>query len=286
MSELPSGELPSDESLADQLLSAQVPTDQPSMSLFIPIHNGQLLCGADGVWRPLTQNALSATGMMVHSKHFIESQADTDYWAIEIQDHERDEEVYQWLGLRSQLGLIDEAQFLLVGRAMQVVQWYLDHRFCGRCGAPTLDAESERAKLCPTCDLHFYPRISPCVIVLITRGDECLLARHARSKNSLYTALAGFVEAGERLEDTIHREIFEEVGLRVKHPVYFKSQPWPFPNQLMLGFHVEYSEGDISVDGEEILDAQWYRFDQLPQVPPPATLSGQLIQHFVENLKQ
>ena len=166
--------------------------------------------------------------------------------------------------------------------AVLVVQWHLDHQFCGRCGRPTVSNDDERAKVCHQCEIHFYPRLSPCVIVLITRGDECLLAQHARSKQAIYTALAGFVEAGERLEDTIHREILEEVGVAVHSPRYFHSQPWPFPHQLMLGFHAEYASGDIQIDNDEIVDARWWRYDQLPQVPPIATLAGQLIAHFVQ----
>lgn len=187
----------------------------------------------------------------------------------------------QWLGLRSQLGVLDEGLFTLAGRALQFERWRREHRYCGRCGRETEPFGRESARYCAHCELRFYPRLSPCMITLITRDDHCLLARHARSRKTFHTALAGFVEVGESVEETVHREIREEVGLEVEPPRYFGSQPWPFPGQLMLGFHAEYRAGDIRVDGDEILTADWWRYDQLPKVPPPQTLAGQLIAHFV-----
>lgn len=187
----------------------------------------------------------------------------------------------QWLSLRSQLGVLDEVLFTLAGRALQIERWRREHRFCGACGRETQPFDNGAARFCARCELRFYPRLSPCMITLITRDDHCLLARHARSRKAFHTALAGFVEVGETVEDTVHREIQEEVGLTVEAPRYFGSQPWPFPGQLMLGFHAEYRSGDIEVDGDEILTADWWRYDQLPPVPPPQTLAGQLIAHFV-----
>ena len=265
------------------------PATQPDRAtagtFYIPIYNGQLLTAADGKWRPLNQADFTATALRVKSQHFIGYYNNAACWAVEIASEHRLEANLQWLGLRAQLGLIAEDCFLLAGRALQVVQWHVDHQFCGRCGCPTITDENDRAKYCRSCNHHAYPRLSPCIIVLITRGDHCLLARHARSASGVYTSLAGFVEVGERIEDTVHREIMEEVGLKVTSLRYFHSQPWPFPGQLMLGFHVEYESGDICVDGDEILDAQWYRYDKLPQVPPVATLAGQLISHFVSERK-
>ena len=188
----------------------------------------------------------------------------------------------QWLGLRTQLGLLDDRLFSLVGNALQWSRWRLEHRFCGRCGGPTEPMPAgEPAHRCPHCELRFYPRLSPCMITLITRGDQCLLARHARSRQGIHTALAGVVEIGERVEDTVHREVMEEVGLTIKAPRYFASQPWPFPGQLMLGFHAEYDSGEIRVDGDEIVEANWWRYDKLPVTPPVQTIAGQLIADFV-----
>lgn len=189
---------------------------------------------------------------------------------------------HQWQGLRSQAGLISEAWFLLAGRALQIAQWFYDHRFCGRCGKPTETDSIDRAHVCKACNLRFYPRISPCMIVLVTHGDELLLAHHARATRPVYTTLAGFVEAGERVEDAVHREVMEEVGVSLSKLTYFTSQPWPFPGQLMLGFFAEYQAGDITIDGVEIVDAKWFRYDNLPTIPSTNSVAGQLINDYVQ----
>lgn len=189
---------------------------------------------------------------------------------------------YQWLGLRSQLGIIEEPEFSLAGRALQIAQWFFDHAYCGRCGSATEMDEVDRARVCTSCQLRFYPRISPCMIVLVTDGPQLLLAHHTRSSKPVYTTLAGFVEAGERVEDTVRREVMEEVGLKLGRIEYFGSQSWPFPSQLMLGFIAEYASGEIRIDQHEIKDAGWFGFDRLPLVPPKATVSGQLIDYYVQ----
>lgn len=260
-----------------------------SVACYIPIHNNKLLCSAAGFWQPLPQEIFASLSLTILSQHFVGKIDAGTCWVVEVDQLTDPEAIedrlggeYIWLGLRSQLGTINEDQFLLAGRALQIVQWHRDHRFCGRCGQPTRDHVDERAKLCSTCELHFYPRLSPCIITLVTRGNECLLARHARATHPVYTALAGFVEVGERPEDTVHREIREEVGVTVDNLRYVASQPWPFPGQLMLGFYADYAGGELCIDNKEIVEAGWYRYDQLPQVPPVATLSGQLIAQFVK----
>ena len=188
----------------------------------------------------------------------------------------------EWVGLRSLLGAVDESVFFLVGRAMQVVNWDLDHRFCGRCGVATAYHPRDRARVCDHCSLVVYPRISPCVIMLVTRGDQCLLARHARHRHALYTALAGFIEPGENAEQALAREVREEVGLETGAARYVGSQSWPFPGQLMIGYLVEATGGALVPDREEISEAQWFHRSHIPDAIPPAeTLSGQLIRTFV-----
>ncbi|WP_346839691.1 NAD(+) diphosphatase [Microbulbifer sp. SAOS-129_SWC] len=189
----------------------------------------------------------------------------------------------EWRGLRSLLGAEDELHFALAGRAMQVASWDRDHRFCGRCGAATRDHPRDRARVCPQCELVVYPRISPCVIMLVTRGEHCLLARHAHHRHGLYTALAGFIEPGESAEQALAREVQEEVSVVVGGCRYIGSQPWPFPGQLMLGYLAEWAGGEPAPDRDEIAEADWYHWRQLPELlPPPQTLSGQLIQTFVD----
>lgn len=267
-------------------MSQAAPREQ---RLWIPVSGNLLLCEASGSWRPLTSDELTRLGLPILQEHSLELQGKQEIMVVDLGYRFSAKEViedtagisYLWLGLRSQLGLIDEALFGLAGRALQVAQWHNDHRFCGRCGGPTKELRGERAKMCPACDLRFYPRLSPCVITLVTREDQCLLARHARSSQPIFTCLAGFVEVGETPEATVHREVYEEVGLQLCDLRYVGSQPWPFPGQLMLGFRAQYLSGDLRVDGEEILEADWFPADKLPQVPPIATLSGQMIANFV-----
>lgn len=258
-------------------------SDLSSVKRYILINNNQLLCPNNGCWRALSEAELTTLKITSGSPHFIGSSEHASFWALEVlQSQEQLPESYQWLGLRTQLHLVSEAEFLLLGRALQTMQWHKEHQYCGRCGRATISHGSERAKLCDHCELRFYPRISPCIITLVYRDNECLLARHRRSSQPIYTALAGFVEIAESLEDAVHREINEEVGLKVQNLRYVASQPWPFPSQLMLGFMAEYATGELCLDTHELLDANWYRFDQLPQIPPIATLSGQLIKQFVQ----
>ncbi|HEX3769802.1 MAG TPA: NAD(+) diphosphatase [Polyangiaceae bacterium] len=186
--------------------------------------------------------------------------------------------------LRTLYGSLGDACFLMAGRAAQVVEWADTHRFCGRCATPMQRVPTERCMRCPKCGLLGYPRIAPAVIVLVRRGDEALLARGARFPGIFYSTLAGFVEIGESLEDTIAREIREEVGIEVKGIRYFGSQPWPFPHSLMVGYFAEWAGGELHPDGSEILDARWYRATDLPPIPPPVSIARRLIDAWVADV--
>ena len=245
----------------------------------------KLLCDSEGYLLLANEVHLPALGLATTSEHYLGVLNGEDLW-VRVLTTGILPAHYQWLGLRSQLEVLSADAFQLAGRALQIAQWFYDHRYCGRCGLETQQDAMDRAKVCHDCELRFYPRISPCMIVLVTRGEELLLAHHQRATRVVYSTLAGFVEAGEGVEECIRREIKEEVGIEVGKLEYFRSQPWPFPSQLMLGFFAEYEAGEIKIDPVEIVDAKWFRYDQLPQVPASASVAGQLITHYLERLHQ
>lgn len=201
-------------------------------------------------------------------------------FAVELDPDFEAGEGFEWMRLRRLVGRVADAEFDAWGKAAQLLHWHRTHRYCGRCGQATIAHASEQAMVCPACSLSWYPRISPCVIVLVTRGEDLLLARSPRFQEGMYSTLAGFVEPGESVETAVHREIGEEVAIRVGGLRYFGSQPWPFPGQLMLGFLAEYAGGEIEVDGVEISDAAWYHYRRLPLIPGPGTIAGRMIRHY------
>tara|TARA_A100001518_G_C1223322_1_gene69062 strand:+ start:92 stop:931 length:840 start_codon:yes stop_codon:yes gene_type:complete len=182
-----------------------------------------------------------------------------------------------WHGLRTLVGQVDDQLFRLLGVAQQLNAWYQSHRFCGCCGEPMQPREEERAMECVRCERREYPKLAPCIIVLITRGSEILLARSPHFPPGFFSTLAGFIEPGESVEQCLHREVKEEVNLEVSNLEYLGSQSWPFPNSLMLGFHAEYAGGDIIPQEGEIEAAHWWSIDELPKIPPRGTISRWLI---------
>lgn len=175
----------------------------------------------------------------------------------------------------------DVGLFQLAGRGVQLAEFYRSHRWCGYCGHGMHLSKTEFACLCNHCRQRYYPQIAPCIIVAIRRGEEILLAQHARHRNSIYTVLAGFVEVGETLEQAVAREVMEESSVRVKNVRYVTSQPWPFPHSLMMAFMAEYDGGELQHDGKELIDAGWYRYDDLPLLPPAGTVARRLIEDTV-----
>jgi NAD+ diphosphatase len=183
--------------------------------------------------------------------------------------------------LRLLYGRIDQELLYLCFRAIHLLDWSQKTRFCKRCGLELKIQDSERAKKCPDCGHQSFPRISPAVIVLVEKGDQCLLARSPRFQDAFYSVLAGFAEPGETLENTVAREVLEETGIEVKDISYFGSQPWPFPDSLMIGFTASYAGGEIRVDGTEILEAEWFPYDRLPKIPGRISIARGLIDWFI-----
>ena len=188
-------------------------------------------------------------------------------------------------GLRELHAHLGDLVFNLAGRAVQIATWDRTHQFCGQCGARTETLAHERAKKCPQCGLTSYPRLSPAIIIAVIRrteaGNRLLMARNHRFPPGRYSVIAGFVEPGESLEETARREVREEAGIQIKNIRYFGSQPWPFPNSLMLGFTAEYDWGEITIEEEEIADARWFAADEMPHLPPKISIARRLIDWFV-----
>ena len=186
-------------------------------------------------------------------------------------------EGFRWVTIRSCFAEQSDEQTYPIARAKALLEWRRDAQYCGRCGAHLVESKEFTAMDCPHCGNQIFPRINPCVIMLVSKGNQILLARHAQRNQDVYTCLAGFVEAGESIEHAVRREIMEETGIKVKNIKYFGSQSWPFPAQLMFGFTAEYESGDIIPQPGEIADAQWFDRDHCPATPQKGSIAYRLI---------
>lgn len=221
--------------------------------------------------------------LRVLAKYYLGKLDGCDCYCLETDDKTTVPEGMLFKKFRSLLGRIDEEIFMLAGRAYQILNWDKKNQYCGSCGSENEMKHDERAKICPKCSNIIYPKISPAVIVAIIKDNEILLAHAKYFKENLYSLIAGFVEPGETFEDCVQREVFEEVGIKVKNLKYFGSQPWPFPDSLMVGFTAEYESGKISVDGNEITSAGWYTKESLPDVPNNSSIAGKIINWFCKH---
>ena len=204
--------------------------------------------------------------------------------ARDLLENEAIPEGYQLVPIRELIQSWSTTEFLQASRAVQLLEWRRNHKFCSHCGHVTEIHSKEYAMVCPACSYHQYPRVQPCIITIITKGDdEVLLAKSVHNKSNMYGLIAGFVEVGETLEEAVQREAFEEVGLKLKNIRYMSSQPWPFPSNLMIAFHAEYDSGDIQLQVEEISEAQFFRFDQLPEIPFKGSIAHAMIMQIIEN---
>jgi NAD+ diphosphatase len=209
----------------------------------------------------------------------------THLYAAEAAPKSEPPEGMSWQGLRTLFSVLEDAHFALAGRAVQLVDWDRNHQFCGRCGGATQAKADERGRVCPACRLTFYPKISPAVMALVRKGREILLGRGPHFPPGMYSALAGFVEPGETLEQCIAREVLEEVGVSVTNVRYFASQPWPFPNSLMIAFFCDFAGGEINPQETEIEAAEWFDVFQLPRLPSKISIARRLIDAAAESMR-
>jgi NAD+ diphosphatase len=251
-------------------------------SLWLAFRGNELLVFQEGTAaRVPTGSEWAALGLPAEAPQVAGSLGGREAWAAGLPDGIEPPPGMAFQGLRRLFGALDEEVWKLAGRAVQIVEWDRTHRFCGRCGAATERHEGELARVCPACGLQQFPRISPAVIVRIERGDEILLARSPHFAPGVYSTLAGFVEPGESLEETVVREIREEVGVEVTNVRYFGSQPWPFPHSLMIGFVADYASGDLRLQEGEIEDAGWFTAGTLPGLPSGYSIARRLIEEFI-----
>ena len=223
-----------------------------------------------------TMAALVAAGI-TGVPHFLGYLEGTACIALNLTDDAIEPAGMRFTGLRTLFFKVPEAMLALAARSFQVVDWDRCHRFCGRCGTATHNHAGERSKECPACGLVAYPRVSPAMMALVTRGRDLLLARAHRFAPGMFSALAGFVEAGETIEDCVRREVREEVGVEVGAITYFASQSWAFPHSLMIAYTAEYAGGDIKCEDAEIAEARWFPADALPYLPPSVSIARRLI---------
>ncbi|MEO6005685.1 MAG: NAD(+) diphosphatase [Opitutus sp.] len=244
------------------------------------VHGDRLLAHAretEGVIFP-TFDVVATWSEPVRQRMHVGLIAGRPHWALAVERADAPPPAgWQWQETRALLSLFTPDQWQAISCARQLLWWDRRHQFCGACGTPTVEVSEERARRCPKCTAMFFPVVSSAVIVAVTRGEELLLAHNRNFRAGMFSLLAGFVDPGETLEQAAIREVREEVGIQIKNLVYVTSQPWAFPNSLMVGFRAEFASGDILVDGKEIEEARWYRRASLPEIPRPGTVARQII---------
>lgn len=260
------------------------PEEIESGSLWFLVHEQKIIVLSESETTSIPEyRNLEENNIITGHIQYIGTYDSVPCYACEISEIEN---LPQCFSLHPPLSLINEIGVDLVriaGLASQFVNWSRNHRFCGKCGKLTENKKDERAKVCTECGQIYYPRLSPAIIVAVIKDDKLLMANSPRFPSKFYSVLAGFVEPGETLEECVKREIREEVNIEVKNIKYFGSQPWPFPDSLMVGFTAEYESGEIVIDEKEIADAAWFARDEIPRIPPSISIARKLIDWFLEN---
>ena len=271
----------------DFVASFAAPEKLNEPALWFVYLGNQILVARDerGAHVPAARD-LRQLGLKTLREQYLGSLAGQHCFAAEVDDSSPLPTAMEWSGLRALFGTLDDTLFALAGRAFQIVDWDRSHQFCGRCGTATVLKEGERSRVCPSCAQLHYPRIAPAIMVLVRRGPEFLLARSPHFPPGMFSALAGFTEPGETLEQTIVREVREEVSIEIRNIRYFASQPWPFPHSLMIAFHADYAHGVVTPDANEIEAADWFSADRLPEkLPSTISISRRLIDATLNELK-
>ena len=263
-----------------------LPAALPGTALAFAFRDGKIAVGGGGDAPVIpTLAAVEAAGLG-GERHYLGELAGAPCVAIALPEDAPEHPGLAFTGLRALFFRLPDPLLALAARAFQVVEWHRTHRHCGRCGTPTRDKAGERAKECPACGYVAYPRVSPAMMALVTRGRDILLARAHRFPPGMFSALAGFVEPGETIEDCLAREVREEVGVEVRDLRYFGSQSWAFPHSLMIAFTAEYAGGELRCEDAEIAEARWFPADALPALPPSVSIARRLIDETARRLAE
>ena len=251
---------------------------------FLLFHERQLLVrGNNFLWQKTELMAAGLTGFNC----LLLEKGERDTLAVVLAADEAALLEADFVATREMLLRTGKQNLSLIGQGTQLITWYQSHRFCGSCGECTVPHPTQRALVCPRCEACYYPRINPCVIVLVTRGDHVLLARSSRPGAKFFSCLAGFMEIGETPEETVAREVREEAGIEIDNIRYVRSQSWPFPSQLMLGFFADYKSGDLHPDPEELSEANWFEVGNISvPVAPSLSVAGQLLEIYQQSLNK
>jgi len=263
--------------------SPDEPAEKKGLAWWFIISNRKLLVSSEADSTPPIPlvHTLADLGLRAREEAYLGILDGKPCYAAALSDSEKTPAKGIFLDLRLLYGRLDPVLISIAFRALHLLDWSQNTQHCGRCGMRMREKAGLQAKECSHCGHLRFPRISPAVIVLVERGDKVLLARSPRFRDSFYSVLAGFAEPGETLEEVVAREVREETGIAVRDIRYFGSQPWPFPDSLMIAFTAQYAGGEIRVDGTEILDAQWFAYNQLPKIPGKISIARDLIDWFV-----
>jgi NAD+ diphosphatase len=254
---------------------------KPSQKRWILVQGNSVILQRDTDFGTVIISDPLPAGLICDLPVYIGTYGDLFYYAAEVTAHSMMPGNCELSAIRDLYGIVSDRDIALASYAVRILDYNRSTVFCGCCGAKTRSLTTERAQICTACNRITYPRISPAIIVLIKKGEEVLLARSPRSPPGVFSIIAGFNEPGENLEQTVHREVAEEVGITVQNLRYFGSEPWPFPDSLMIGFVADYAGGDIEVDNQEIEDARWFTRDTLPSYPSKASITRALIEAWV-----
>lgn len=260
--------------------SGAVPVPPPSDAWWCAFREGELLLVAgDPPALPRTPDLAS---LVVQRTHHVGVLDGSPVIAAEVAPGAALPEGLTGFDLRVATKALSAGAWSAAALASQILHWDRTNRFCGQCGAPTEQPDPrERAKRCTGCGHVAYPRVAPCTITLVHDGDRVLLTRQAAWPAGRYGLVAGFVEAGETLEDCVRREVMEETSVALAEVSYQGSQPWPFPHQLMVGFFARYAGGEVVLRDGELEDARWFELSALPVLPPRLSIARSLIEHFL-----